>query len=258
MLENVKRGIGFTLMVMFVAMGFAVATPQMSEAASYTTYGTSTMQVANTKETKNEEVKRYTAETNGLKTLGQDSMEMVWGKYANSNVVAQLRNDEANVVTLDGIEGKVCQYGAQSKGDFVELLVDYTDQMMYVIVDSTKAQRGFQYSLLEVQNKMNMQNVQWDLELRNVDETAFTEEELTVLRQYVKGDTFYAVQVLRHYRRIENTGFGNPAAPQQQVIVSNGTSKFTDTINGINQVLSVPSMIDAAKGSLERLGLKFW
>lgn len=190
----------------------------------------------------------------GVQQLGADSTDMVWSRYANSNVVAKLRNPEANIVTLDRIEGLVCQYGAQTKHDFAEFLVDYCDQFMFVIVDSQKAVTGFQYALVETQNMMNMKNIQYDLELRNVDENSFTAEELQILKQYVKGDTFYAVQLIRRYRAPQYMNYNGQtvAMPQQsQVVVSNGTSKFTDTMNSITQVLSIPSLIKSAKNAFQ-------
>lgn len=261
-------------MAMVIATGVLVATPNTSEAANYHVLQVSQLETEeddasikekvdkNSKEKadkvnkkskkskKEKKVEKKVEKAEGIMQYGSTFLDEVWAKKANSNIVRKLRNPSANVVTLDGIDKLVSQYGIDGREDFVDFVMEYTNDYMFIIVDSKKAQRGFQYALNSLQNRMNAENVPWDLELRNVTNEDFEEDELLVMNEYVNGDRFFAVQIIRTYRRRDEKG---GYATNPQLVVSSGTSKFTDTLTGINQVLSIPTMLDGAKTSIERI-----
>lgn len=270
------------VMAMVIATGVLVATPNTSEAANYHVLQVSQLETEEddasikekadkvnkisikekldknnkekadkvNKKSKKSKKEKKVEKAEGIMQYGSTFLDEVWAKKANSNIVRKLRNPSANVVTLDGIDKLVSQYGIDGREDFVDFVMEYTNDYMFIIVDSKKAQRGFQYALNSLQNRMNAENVPWDLELRNVTNEDFEEDELQVLNEYVNGDRFFAVQIIRTYRRRDEKG-GYVTNPQ--LVVSNGTSKFTDTLTGINQVLSIPTMLDGAKTSIERI-----
>lgn len=263
-------------MAMVMATGVLVATPNTSEAANYHVLQVSQLETdeddadikkvdKNSKDGKtklkkanveaeaekiNKKSKKKVEKAEGITQYGSTFLDEVWGQKANSNVVRKLRNPAANVITLDGIDMLISQYGIDERGDFVDFIMSYTNDYMFIVVDSKKAQRGFQYALNALQNRMNAENVPWDLELRNVTNEDFEEEELAAMNEYVNGDRFFAVQIIRTYRRMDAKG---GYATNPQLVVSSGTSKFTDTLTGINQVLSIPTMLDSAKTSFERI-----